>query len=67
MKPLTPIDLDDHDWAGRASEALGQAKKLAPGIEEIRSPQKSRTTSHCRRHEQLADGERACGWMHVAG
>jgi hypothetical protein len=32
MKPLTPNDLDNHDWAGRASEALAQAKKLPPGL-----------------------------------
>jgi hypothetical protein len=28
---LTRNDLDNHDWAARASEALAKAKKLPPG------------------------------------
>jgi len=28
---LTRNDLDNHDWAARASEALAQAKRLPPG------------------------------------
>jgi hypothetical protein len=31
MTELTRNDLDIHDWAARASEALAQAKKLPPG------------------------------------
>jgi hypothetical protein len=31
MTELTRNDLDIHDWAARASEALTQAKKLPPG------------------------------------
>jgi hypothetical protein len=31
MTKLTRNDLDIHDWAARASEALTQAKKLPPG------------------------------------
>jgi hypothetical protein len=31
MTELTRSDLDIHDWAARASEALTQAKKLPPG------------------------------------
>jgi hypothetical protein len=57
MTELTRNDIDSHDWAARASEALAQAKKLPPRIEAIRSHQKSSTPSHCRRHEKLADGE----------
>jgi hypothetical protein len=29
---MTPDDLDSHDWATRASEALAQAKKLPSGL-----------------------------------
>jgi hypothetical protein len=31
MTELTRNDLDSHDWAARASEALARAKKLPPG------------------------------------
>ena len=31
MTELTRNDLDNHDWAARASEALAQAKRLPPG------------------------------------
>ena len=31
MTELTRDDLDSHDWAARAAEALAQAKKLPPG------------------------------------
>jgi hypothetical protein len=31
MTELTRNDLDSHDWAARASEALIRAKKLPPG------------------------------------
>ena len=31
MTELTRNDLDRHDWAARAAEALAQAKKLPPG------------------------------------
>jgi hypothetical protein len=31
MTELTRNDLDSHDWAARAAEALAQAKKLPPG------------------------------------
>jgi hypothetical protein len=31
MTELMSNDLDRHDWAGRAAEALAQAKKLPPG------------------------------------
>jgi hypothetical protein len=58
MAEVTRNILDSHDWAARASEALKQAKTVAARIETIRSHQKSRTTSPCRRHEKLADGER---------
>jgi hypothetical protein len=32
MTELTRDDIDSHDWAARASEALAQAKKLPPGL-----------------------------------
>jgi hypothetical protein len=32
MTELTRNDIDSHDWAARASEALAQAKKLPPGL-----------------------------------
>ncbi len=32
MTELMSNDLDNHDWAGRAAEALAQAKKLPPGL-----------------------------------
>ena len=41
MKPLTPNDLDNHDWAGRASEALAQAKKLPPGLKRSEAIRKA--------------------------
>jgi hypothetical protein len=31
MTDSSPYDLDRHDWAARASEALAQAEKLPPG------------------------------------
>jgi hypothetical protein len=31
MTELTRNDVDSHDWAARAAEALAQAKKLPPG------------------------------------
>lgn len=31
MAELTHDDLDNHDWAARATDALAQAKKLPPG------------------------------------
>jgi hypothetical protein len=31
MTELTRNDLDRHDWAARASQALARAKKLPPG------------------------------------
>jgi hypothetical protein len=31
MTELTRNDLDRHDWAARASNALAEAKKLPPG------------------------------------
>lgn len=31
MSELTRNDLDSHDWAGRASQALAEARKLPPG------------------------------------
>jgi hypothetical protein len=31
MTELTRNDLDSHDWAARAAQALAQAKKLPPG------------------------------------
>jgi hypothetical protein len=32
MTELTRNDIDSHDWAARASEALAQANKLPPGL-----------------------------------
>jgi hypothetical protein len=59
MKSLTPNDLDSHDWAARGIRGSGTGQKVAARIEAIRSHQKSRTTSRCRRHEKLADGEKS--------
>jgi hypothetical protein len=32
MTELTRNDIDSHDWAARAFEALAQVKKLPPGL-----------------------------------
>jgi hypothetical protein len=58
MTELMRNDLDSHDWAARAAEALARAKSAAR-IEAIRSHQKGSTTSHCRRHEELVDAEKS--------
>ena len=41
MKPRTPDDLDRHDRAARASEALAQAKKLPPGLKRSEAIRKA--------------------------
>jgi hypothetical protein len=41
MKPLTRDDLDIHDWAARAAEALAQAKKLPPGLKRSEAIRKA--------------------------
>jgi hypothetical protein len=41
MTELTRNDLDIHDWAARASEALTQAKKLPPGSLRSRAIKKA--------------------------
>jgi hypothetical protein len=41
MKPRTPDDLDRHDWAAQASEALAQAKKLPPGLKRSKAIRKA--------------------------
>jgi len=34
-------DIDSHDWAARASEALAQAKKLPPGLKRSEAIRKA--------------------------
>jgi hypothetical protein len=41
MTPLTRNDLDNHDWAARAAEALAQAKKLPPGLKRSEAIRKA--------------------------
>ena len=42
MTELTRNDLDNHDWAARAAEALAQAKKLPPGSMRLEAIRKAR-------------------------
>ncbi len=35
MTELMRNDLDSHDWAARATEALAQAEKLPPGLQRF--------------------------------
>ena len=41
MTELTRNDLDSHDWAARASQALAQAKKLPPGLKRSEAIRKA--------------------------
>jgi hypothetical protein len=41
MTELTRNDLDSHDWAARAAEALAQAKKLPPGLKRSEAIRKA--------------------------
>ena len=41
MTEIKRNDLDSHDWAGRASEALAQAKKLPPGLKRSEAIRKA--------------------------
>jgi hypothetical protein len=41
MTKLARNDLDSHDWAARASEALAQAKKLPPGLKRSEAIRKA--------------------------
>jgi len=41
MTELMRSDLDRHDWAARASEALAQAKKLPPGLKRAEAIRKA--------------------------
>jgi hypothetical protein len=37
----TRSNIDSHDWIARASEALAQAKKLAPGLRRYEAIKKA--------------------------
>jgi hypothetical protein len=41
MTELTRNDIDSHDWAARASEALPQANKLPPGLQRSEAIRKA--------------------------
>ena len=41
MTELTRNDIDSHDWAARASEALAQANKLPPGLKRSEAIRKA--------------------------
>jgi hypothetical protein len=41
MTELARNDLDNHDWAARASEALAHAKKLPPGLKRSEAVRKA--------------------------
>jgi hypothetical protein len=41
MKPLISNDLDSHDWAARAAEALAQAKRLPSGLKRSEAIRKA--------------------------
>jgi len=41
MTEPTRSDLDSHDWAARAAEALARAKKLLPGLERSEAIRKA--------------------------
>jgi hypothetical protein len=41
MTELMRNDLDSHDWAARAAEALEQAKKLPPGLQRFEAIRKA--------------------------
>ena len=41
MTELTRNDVDSHDWAARAAEALAQAKKLPPGLKRSEAIRKA--------------------------
>jgi hypothetical protein len=41
MTELTRNDIDRHDWAARASEALAQANKLPPGLQRSEAIRKA--------------------------
>jgi hypothetical protein len=48
MTEQTRNDLDHHDWAARAAEAMAEAKKLPPGsmrCEAIRKARKLRAAA----------------------
>jgi hypothetical protein len=42
MTELTRNDLDRHDWAARAAQALARAKKLPPGSKRAEAIRKAR-------------------------
>jgi hypothetical protein len=46
MRELTRNDLDHHDWAARASEALAQAKTLPPGWKRSEAIRKAEQLRH---------------------
>jgi hypothetical protein len=48
MTELPRNDLDNHDWAARAAEALAQAKTLPPGSIRSEAVRKGRTNWLCR-------------------
>ena len=62
---LTRNDLDNHDWAARASTALAQAKKLPPGSKRSEAIGKAGQLRVAADIEKLVDGERASGVMQV--
>jgi hypothetical protein len=41
MTELMRNDLDSHDWAARAAEALARAKKLPPGLKRSEAIRKA--------------------------
>jgi hypothetical protein len=54
MTELTRNDLDRHDWAARAAQALAQAKKLPPG---------SKRSEAIRKAEQLRYAAEMKEWL----
>jgi hypothetical protein len=56
-------DLDSHDWAARAAEALEQAKKLPPGLQRFEAIRKAAQLRIAADMKRLVDGERANGVM----
>jgi hypothetical protein len=66
MTELMSNDLDSHDWAARAAEALAQAKKLPPGLKRSEAIRKAAQLRIAADMKNWLTAKRAGGVMQVA-
>jgi hypothetical protein len=67
MTEFTRNDLDSHDWAARASEALAQAKKLPPGSMRSEAIRKAGQLRVAADMKDLLTSKRPNGVLKVTG